>query len=938
MFCRKCGTATAEGDRFCASCGAPVSEPAANSSPADAVTRAGEEAIGVSRFATRAVPAPNDTAQRPPSTSRAPSSSSGWLTSSDSIDHGRFPPGAMLDNRYRITALLGRGGMGEVYRADDLRLGQPVALKFLPDELREDPVRLAQFHNEVRTARQVSHPNICRVYDIGEADGHLYLSMEYVDGEDLATSLRRIGRFPEDKALEIARQLCAALAAAHERGVLHRDLKPANVMLDGAGKVRLTDFGLAAVGPVVDVRAGTPAYMAPEQLLGREVTVRSDIFALGLVLYELFTGRRAFSATTIGELVGQHESRATTPFSSAVGHLDPAIERAILRCLDPDPARRPASALSVAASLPGGDPLAAALAAGETPSPEMVAAAGEGAGISVRAAAAVFVLVAAGIAVSFAMTVRMSPLERLRPRYSPDVLAQKARDALHAIGYTREARDEAFGFAWDGALIRHLRTATPAPVWEEELARRPSPLTFWYRQSPTPLTSEAFHHDMLTPGIVDRADPPPVMSGMVEVALDHEGRIVYLEAIPPQREEAAAGGGETSGQRGGGAGDWTALMALAGFDVAKLQPAGPLSNWLASSDTRAAWTGTWPDNARPVRVEAAALHGRPVAFAATGPWTLPGRTAVASERRETVFVVALIAMIVSILAGAGLLARRNLREGRSDPGSAFRLGAFMTALLIVLWACQVHLVAALGIFATFLIAICTATFYGVLVWTIYIALEPFVRRHWPQTLVSSTTLLSGRVRDPIVGRDVLFGVMIGVAITLVAQSVRLGTGEDAMSDPGSLDVLVGLRGAVAMVVLQTAYAVRTSLMFFFLLFMLRLLLRSQWAACVAFSVLFGVLNGLSSRHPVVDGLTSIVFFGLLAFSVLRWGLVTQAVAVLVANLVSNVPATLDSSAWYFGNTLVVPLGAVALAAWALVTASSRRDRRLGLTRSRSTEL
>src|SRR5262249_12854658 len=157
---------------------------------------------------------------------KAASSSSGWLTSSGSIDHGRFAPGTVLDGRYRIIGMLGKGGMGEVYRADDLRLGQPVALKFLPQSLARDTVRLAQFHNEVRTARQVSHPNICRVYDIGEVDNHLYLTMEYVDGEDLATSLRRIGRFPEDRAVEIVRQLCAGLAAAHDRGVLHRDLKP----------------------------------------------------------------------------------------------------------------------------------------------------------------------------------------------------------------------------------------------------------------------------------------------------------------------------------------------------------------------------------------------------------------------------------------------------------------------------------------------------------------------------------------------------------------------------------------------------------------------------------------------------------------------------------------------------------------------------------------
>src|SRR5262245_26009685 len=246
------------------------------------------------------------------SSSSSSTAAAGWLSSSDSVNHGRFTPGALFDNRYRIVGLLGRGGMGDVYRADDLRLGQAVALKFLPASVGGDPVRLAQFDNDVRTARQVSHPGVCRVYDIGEVDGELFLTMELVDGEDLATSLRRIGRFPEDKATDIARQLCAAVAAAHERGVLHRDLKPANIMLDGAGRIRVMDFGLAAVGAVQDVRAGTPAYMAPEQLLGREVTARSDIYALGLVLYELFTGRRAFTAATLNELLEQHQSGSVT--------------------------------------------------------------------------------------------------------------------------------------------------------------------------------------------------------------------------------------------------------------------------------------------------------------------------------------------------------------------------------------------------------------------------------------------------------------------------------------------------------------------------------------------------------------------------------------------------------------------------------------------------
>ena len=192
-----------------------------------------------------------------------------------SAGHMPFAPGMVLAQRYRIVHLLGRGGMGEVYSAHDLLLGQLVALKFLSREATASASALDRFRNEVRTARQVSHPNVCRVYDIGEADGLTYLSMEYVDGEDLASLLRRIGRLPQEKALEIARQLCAGLATAHEKGVIHRDLKPANIMLDGRGQVRITDFGIAGVAEQIrDVRSGTPAYMLPEQLAQASGTVR----------------------------------------------------------------------------------------------------------------------------------------------------------------------------------------------------------------------------------------------------------------------------------------------------------------------------------------------------------------------------------------------------------------------------------------------------------------------------------------------------------------------------------------------------------------------------------------------------------------------------------------------------------------------------------------
>jgi serine/threonine protein kinase len=173
--------------------------------------------------------------------------------------------------------------------------------------------------------------------------------------KDLSSVLRRIGRLPSDKSLEIARKICAGLAAAHDKGVLHRDLKPSNIMLDGRGEVRIMDFGLAGlVHEIEDVRSGTPAYMAPEQLAGKEVTARSDIYALGLVLHELFTGKPAFEGNTRDEIVRARNEYTPLRPSALVDDLDPAMELVIVRCLEKEPEYRPASALIISAALPGG--------------------------------------------------------------------------------------------------------------------------------------------------------------------------------------------------------------------------------------------------------------------------------------------------------------------------------------------------------------------------------------------------------------------------------------------------------------------------------------------------------------------------------------------------------------------------------------------------------
>ena len=846
----------------------------------------------------------------------AQKSDSGWLSSSDSISHGRFAPGTLLDGRYRIIGLLGTGGMGEVYRADDLRLGQPVALKFLPDGLRDEPVRLAQFHNEVRTARQISHPNVCRVYDIGEVDGVPYISMEYVDGENLAVSLRRIGRFPEDKASDIARQLCAGLAAAHHGGVIHRDLKPANVMLDGSGRVRIMDFGLAAAGRVEDVRAGTPAYMAPEQLLGREVTQRSDIFALGLVVYELFTGRRAFTATSIGDLVNQHESRSFAPPSEVVSAIDSAIDHVIQRCLDPDPARRPVSALAVAAALPGGDPLAAILAAGETPSPELVAAAGEGAGLGRLAAWSMLAAITAGLLAVLALALYASPFERLRPEFSRDVLTQKARDAIAQLGYESRGRDSAVGFEFNDLLIQQfLKADGPSGDLNRILNQRPSPLQFWYRQSSEPLMAMTFKTDLLTPGVVDRADPPPIESGMIQVNVDHQGRLTFFEAIPPQRQSAPVHATSV---------DWTPLFQLAGLDQSTMQPADPVWSFLAASDTRAAWTGKWPGSDRALRVEAAAFGGRPVAFMLIGEWQKPWRMSEESSNTTTMYAVLLLVITIGTLVAAAILARRNIREGRGDRRGAVRLAAYISAVLLALWACQVHLGDMFGLFL-FLVAVCTSVAYGVLLWTVYLALEPFVRRYWPRVLVSWTSVLTGRGSDVVVGRDVLIGVALGIWFALLFRAIAVISGDGTINFPGETDILLGLRSTVGAMLQEAVYAIRNSLMYFFILFILRMLLRSQWAAVIVFTAFFTLLNALGNDIVWLGGVLGLLYFGTAAFVIVRFGgVLAFVVGSFVSSLLFDVVPTLDSSAWYFGSNLLILAVVVALALWAFYTATDRR--------------
>jgi serine/threonine-protein kinase len=268
-------------------------------------------------------------------------------------------------SRYRILRPLGRGGMGEVLLGQDTELDRPVAIKVMSAELAKDPVKRKRFRTEARAASGLSHPNICVIHEVGELpDGRPYLAMEYVEGQTLEEVLRQ-RRLKLREVLDIGLQAAEALEAAHARHIVHRDIKPSNLMLDRNGRVKVLDFGLAKrvafeaaatsttsmAHTQTGVLLGTPHYMSPEQALGREVDARTDIFSLGVVLYELVTGQRPFLGKTVGETINNVVNHAPAPLGLENPVFTPALDRIIFKCLVKDPAQRFASARELAAAL-----------------------------------------------------------------------------------------------------------------------------------------------------------------------------------------------------------------------------------------------------------------------------------------------------------------------------------------------------------------------------------------------------------------------------------------------------------------------------------------------------------------------------------------------------------------------------------------------------------
>lgn len=844
---------------------------------------------------------------------------------SSAFDHGRFAPGMVLADRYRIIGLLGRGGMGEVYRADDLTLGQSVALKFLPERIDADRASLDRLLSEVRTARQVSHPNVCRVHDVGAVPAtgagpsRRFISMEYIDGEDLSVLLRRIGRLPSDKGVEIARQLCAGLAASHERGVLHRDLKPANIMLDGRGHVRITDFGLAtalqADGKGVAEFAGTPAYMAPEQLEGKPVTIQTDIYALGLVLYEIFTGKRFHNVTSIAQLRDRHADTSSVDLSTSEPVLEPAVARVIERCLESDPRRRPVSCALVAASLPGGDPLAAAIAAGETPSPQLVAAAAVQGALSPRMAlglGAVFV-----VALTILGTWYWNSAAPFGVSRSAEVLSAQTRDLLASLGYPDAPVDTAAGFRYRYADWRDATVIDNTRPWSRLASLRPAAVYFWFREQPTPMAG----FEMGRVGLEILGLPIRTVTGYGGYEPLFEPGSIYVERAPDgSLDTLYVRPVDTAGVPSGDVApvDWSRLFSEARLDMSTFTPAPPMPTLAMPGDRRVAWVREAATPADVLRIEGAELAGRVVAFRVLSPRTsheFGASPFVLSARTWAgqVTVYALVILLALAYAGAAFFMRRNSVLQRGDRRGAMRLAQVTAGLMFVASLLTGAPRLDVRIFGSLHGAAAVGLFTGAFCWLFYMAIEPFIRRQWPRVLIGWSRLMAGEWRDPQVGREVFLGAwwaIVAYLPTVAAVVLAVQAGDEPMLK--EMFYFRGLGGISEMfggLLKALPWSIFVGLMWVLLLLMSRRLLRSDVLAVGAISLVTLTLAP-STQWAMVVAMFIANLVGLVV--AVRLGFLSLITLIFVGHIVESLPLSpgapgiVGTLSWISLAAIVVP--------------------------------
>jgi serine/threonine-protein kinase len=659
--------------------------------------------------------------------------------------------------------------------------------------------------------------------------------------------------------------------------------------------------------------------MAPEQLAGRSVSIASDVYSLGLVLFELFTGKSAWSTDAIADLTRLQEEGPSRP-SSLAADIDPAVERVILRCLSFHPAERPATALAVAAALPGGDPLAEALAAGETPSPGMVAAAGALGALRPAVAWGALAAVAAGAAVLVAFAGQTELIGHVPLPKEPAVLVAEAKAILRAAGQGDAPADEAWGFRSNERYLEYLGK-DPDPKRLERIGDGPrSGLLFWYRRSPWPLSPVEPGGHRMSPD-----DPPNSRPGMSIVWLDTAGRLLKLETVPPEQAPEAPSPAAPDPV-------WDDLLAAAGLTKSGLLEVPSRWNPPFHSDRRVAWEAPAPgEPPLTVRVEGASYLGRPVSFRVIGPWekaeVVDGERASLADKLQ--FAFGAVLMLGTMLGGL-ILALRNLRLGRGDLRGAQRVAAVYTMLHMAGWLLWgKHVWDGAALLSSFFANLSWTLWEGLSLFTLYLALEPFVRRRWPDSLISWSRLLAGRVRDPLVGRDLLWGCVLGIATALLDLGDRLASGwfgrPPSPPESGGLITLLGVRFVAGETIDLLLHTLMIPMLVLVLFLLLTALLRRPWAAVLAI-IAIGILpEAFSPDRLWFTLVVGAVWISILLFAVVRLGLVAGVATVATSQLFLASPITAHLGAWYAGATIATLVVLAAMAGYGFVTSLGGRS-------------
>ena len=500
---------------------------------------------------------------------------------------------------------------------------------------------------------------------------------------------------------------------------------------------------------------------------------------------------------------------------------------------------------------------------------------------------------------------RLNMINHVPLENSPEVLASKARDIAKTLGYTERPADTASGIRVQSDYLTYMRGKVKGDELARLVSHPPSPLEFWYRQSPRPLVT-----DDGSGGLVAAHEPVALLPGMIRIDTDLDGRLRRFRATPPEHEADPAS--KTPA-------DLTPLFSAAGLDPAPLQPAAPEWTALSDTDTRAAWTGSYPGRKDlPIRVEAAAFHGRAVSFEIIWPWTKPSRTPEEEGLASTVQLI----IVVLVLIAAAMVARYNWRAKRSDSRSAVRIGLYCAGTSLLTWILSAHHVASSDELTLAYQASRSAAFLFALFLLLYLALEPWVRRYWPQTMITWSRLLAGRWRDPLVGRDILFGAVCGIAYCLLIQGyewISLHLGNPDFSD-FNVSNFMGVRAPAAAISQRLANALTSGLELFMLLFLLRILLRRQWLAALVFVALLVYVDTGSNQYPTTAAMIGatalfVVIYILFVLIMLRLGFFALITTLFVVNGTLSLFLTLDIGQWYGQSSLIVVVLLCALAWW-----------------------